>query len=76
LLLTVATIFCAYLYVFEQNWLLTIIHGDYLGLGYAAYLGVVFLFLCDIALNFGRVTTRLVNGLVGGIGGSFSLTPC
>ena len=31
------------MYVFEQNWLLTIIHGDYLGLAYAAWLGVVFL---------------------------------
>ena len=76
LLLTVATIFCAYMYVFEQNWLLTIIHGDYLGLGYAAYLGVVFLFLADIALNCGRVTTRLVNGLVNVVGGSSSLVPC
>jgi hypothetical protein len=76
LLLTVAAIFCACLYVFGQNWLLTIIYGDYLGLGYAAYLGAVFLFLCDVALNRGRVTTRLANGLVHGLGGSFSLVPC
>ena len=64
------------LYVFEQNWLLTIIYGSYLGLGYAAYLGAVFLFLCDIALNRGRITTRLVNGLVEGLGGVVSLVPC
>jgi hypothetical protein len=76
LLLTVATILCAYMYVFEQNWLLTIIHGDYLGLAYAVYLGAAFLFLCDIALNCGRVTTRLVNGVVHGFGGVFSLVPC
>lgn len=76
LLLCAATLLCAYLYAFEQNWLLTIIHGSYLGFGYAVYLGVVFLFLCDIALNRGRVTTRLVNGLVEGLGGVVSLVPC
>jgi hypothetical protein len=76
LLLCVATLLCAYLYVFEQNWLLTIIYGSYLGLGYAAYLGAVFLFLCDTALNRGRITTRLVNGLVQAIGGVASLVPC
>ena len=75
LLLTVATVFCACMYVFEQNWLLTIIHGDYLGLAYAAYLGAAFLFLCDIALNRGRVTTRLVNGRGGRVGGSFLADP-
>jgi len=76
LLLTVATIFCAWMYVFEQNWLLTIIHGDYLGLAYAAYLGLSFLFLCDIGLNHGRVTTTLLNGLADVVGSSFSLVPC
>jgi hypothetical protein len=76
ILLCVATLLCAYLYVFEQNWLLTIIYGSYLGLGYAAYLGLVFLFLCDIALNRGRVTTRLVNGMVEALGGVVTLVPC
>ena len=77
LLLVVATLVCAYGYVFEQNWLLTVIYGSYLGYAYAAYLCVVFLFLCDIALNRGRVTTRLVNGLLDAFGGAISaLTPC
>jgi hypothetical protein len=77
LLLVVATIVCAYGYVFEQNWLLTVIHGSYLGYAYAAYLGVVFLFLCDIVLNRGRVTTRLANGAIDALGGAISaLTPC
>jgi hypothetical protein len=75
-LLCAATLLCAYFYVFEQNWLLTIIYGDYLGLTYAAYLGGVFLFLCDIALNHGRVTTHLVNGLADAVGSSFALVPC
>jgi hypothetical protein len=65
-LLAISTLACAYLYVFEQNWLLTLIHGDYLGLAYAAYLGVTFLFLCDIWLNEARVTTVIVELLSGG----------
>jgi len=76
LLLCAATLFSAYLYVFEQNWLLTIVQGSYVGFAYAAYLGLVFLFLCDIALNRGRVTTRLVNGVVHSFGGMSSLVPC
>jgi hypothetical protein len=76
-LLLIATLFCAYLYVFSQNWLLTMIHGDYLGWAYAAWLGVVFLFLCDIAVNRGRVTTGIGNTISGALGGIFSaLTPC
>jgi hypothetical protein len=76
-LLLVATLFCAWLYVFSQNWLLTIIHGDYVGWAYAGYLGVVFLFLCDIAFNRGRVTTEIGNGISEALGGAFSaLTPC
>jgi hypothetical protein len=76
LLLLVATLLCAYGYVFEQNWLLTVINGSYLGSAYAVYLGAVFLFLCDIALNRGRVTTQLANGVVHSLGGVSSLLPC
>ena len=76
LLLFAATLVCAYGYVFEQDWLLTVINGSYLGFAYALYLGIVFLFFCDIVLNRGRVTTRLVNGMVHGLGGVFSLVPC
>ena len=76
LLLCVSTLLCAYGYVFEQNWLLTVIYGSYLGVAYSLYLVIVFLFLCDIALNRGRVTTRLVNGMVHGLGGIPSLIPC
>lgn len=76
-LLLAATSFCAFLYVFSQNWLLTIIHGDYVGWAYAGYLGLVFLFLCDIALNRGRVVTRMANGISGALGGVVSaFTPC
>jgi len=71
-LLAISTLVCAYLYVFEQNWLLTIVQGSYLGMAYAAWLGVVFLFLCDVWLNKARVTLRILEALPGAVG---SITP-
>lgn len=66
-LLTISTLTCAYLYVFEQNWLLTIIHGNYLGFAYAAYLGVSFLFLCDVWFNEARATIKLMEIFVSAV---------
>jgi hypothetical protein len=76
ILLLASTLFCAWLYLFSQNWLLTIIHGDYTGFAYSAYLGLVFLFCCDIGLNRGRVTTHIANGFGSMAGSAFQLTPC
>ena len=64
LLLVASTLLCTFLYVFEQNWLLTIVEGSYVGYAYAGWLGSAYLFLCDIALNRGRVTTTLANGAI------------
>jgi hypothetical protein len=75
-LLTLATVVSAYLYVFEQNWLLTIIYGDYVGLMYLAYLGMVFLALCDVVLNRARVTTKIANASLQAVGSAVTLTPC
>jgi len=75
-LLTLATVISAYLYVFEQNWLLTIIYRDYVGLMYLAYLGIVFLALCDVVLNRARVTTRIANAVLEAAGSAVTLTPC
>jgi len=75
-LLTVSTLVCSYFYVFQQNWLLTIIQSDYVGFGYLAYLGIVALFLADIAFNKARVTTQLINGVLNAIGSAFSVGPC
>jgi hypothetical protein len=67
-LLAISTLLCAWLYVFEQNWLLTIIHGDYLGLAYTGWLGVVFLLLCDVWLNRARITIRIVESVASAAG--------
>jgi hypothetical protein len=76
MLLLASTLFCAWLYLFSQNWLLVIIHGDCTGFAYAAYLGLVFLFVCDIALNRGRVTAHIANGSASILGSAFILAPC
>jgi hypothetical protein len=71
-LLTVSTLTCAYLYVFEQNWLLTIVRANYLGFAYDGYLAVAFGFVCDVWFNKARVTLRILEGLSGAVG---SITP-
>lgn len=75
-LLAVSTLICSYFYVFETNWLLTIIHSSYLGFAYVAWLGVVFLFLCDVVFNRGRVTTKILNGILNVVGSATSVVPC
>ena len=75
-LLAASTLICSYFYIFEQNWLLTIIQNSYLGFAYLAWLGVVFLFLCDIVFNRGRITTDILNGFLNAIGSAFSVVPC
>ncbi len=75
-LLTTATLVCSYFYVFQQNWLLTIIYNDYLGFAYLGYVFVVFLFLCDIVFNRARVTTEIINGILNVIGSASSVVAC
>ena len=75
-LLSASTLICSYFYIFQQNWLMTIIHGDYLGFIYLAWLGVVFLFLCDIVLNRGRVTSEILNAFFNAISSAFTVSPC
>lgn len=60
------------LYLFNQDWLHTIVFGDYLGWGYAAWLSVVSLLFADILMNRARVTTQLVNA----VGGAATAVPC
>ena len=67
-LLFVSTLLCSYLYVFGQNWLLTIIDGSYLGFAYAGYLGIVFLLLCDVWLNRARVTSAILESAASVLG--------
>jgi hypothetical protein len=64
------------LYLFNQDWLHTIVFGDYLGWGYAAWLAVVASLLGDVLLNRARVSTRLANLGLNAVGATASAVPC
>lgn len=66
----------AYLYLFKQNWLHTLVFNDYVGLTYLGYLGLAFAFLADIIFNRGRVTTELLNASLNAIGSAVHVLPC
>ncbi len=74
-LLAAATI-TAYLYLFKQNWLHTLVFNDYVGFAYVGYLAVVFAFLCDIIFNRGRITARLLSRLLETLGSGIQVLPC
>lgn len=73
LVLLLATGVTSYFYLFNQNWLHTIVFGDYVGFAYAAYLGFVFAALGDILLNRARLTISVLDGIFGSL---FSLSAC
>lgn len=75
-LLFISTLVCTYFYVFEQNWFFTIIYNDYVGWGYIVYVALLFMFLCAIAFNKGRVTTVIMNGLSKIVGSVTVVEPC
>ena len=66
----------AALYLFEQDWLHTILHSDYVGLGFVGYLGALATLLADIAFNRARVTTRIINLGVNVVGSALVVPPC
>ena len=73
-LLLLSTVAGASWYVFGQDWLLTILYQDYAGWSYLVAIGVLSLFLVDIALNKARATTQAINA----VGSAFNivLVPC
>ena len=64
------------LYLFQQDWLHTIVFGDYVGFAYVGYLAVVALLLADVLFNRARVTSRLFNLLANAIGSAVQAVPC
>jgi hypothetical protein len=64
------------LYLFNQNWLHTIVFGQYVGMGYALYLAGVALLLSDVVFNRARVTTRLLNLGLHAVGSVAVVAPC
>jgi hypothetical protein len=65
-LLLGATFIVGGLYLFAQNWLHTIVFGDYVGGAYFVYLGIASALLADLLWNRGRVNARIVSTFGGG----------
>ena len=74
--LTGAVALTGSLYLFNQNWLHTVLYSQYLGLAYAAYLGLAAVFLADVVMNRARVTTKLVNASLHVMGSAVQAVPC
>ncbi|HSV48004.1 MAG TPA: hypothetical protein VLJ58_19590 [Ramlibacter sp.] len=64
------------LYLFNQNWVHTVIYGQYVGFAYAAYLVLAAVFLADVVFNRARVTTRLLNHALSAAGSALYAIPC
>ncbi|MES2886750.1 MAG: hypothetical protein V4739_01950 [Pseudomonadota bacterium] len=76
LVLVSATTLTAGLYLFGQNWLHTVVFGDYLGLYYVAYLGLAVLLMSDVVFNRARVCTQAVNLALNVVGSAAQAVPC
>jgi len=76
LVLFAAASITIYLYLFNQNWLHTLVFSDYVGFAYIGYLAAVFALLCDIIFNRGRVTARLLSLLLDAAGSALVVAPC
>lgn len=74
LLITIFTMLCWYL--LGQDWLMTLIYGDFWGYAYAVLAGILFAFLIDIAFLHGAITGSIINGLTEAIGSGISISPC
>lgn len=75
-LLLVAALVTGYLYLFNQDWLHTLVFNDYVGFGYLAYLGAAFALLGDVVLNKARVTTEMLRLVLEAAGSAVEVVPC
>lgn len=71
-----AVLIASGLYLFNQNWLHTIVFSQYVGLGYMIYLSSAALLLADVLLNRARVTTQIVNAAFQLVGSAATAVPC
>ena len=66
----------AYFYLFQQNWLHTLLFNDYVGMAYVGYLSGVMALLSDLIFNRARVTTAVMNAALEAAGSAVQLVPC
>jgi hypothetical protein len=63
-------------YLFNQDWLHTLLFSDYVGYGYSAWMLALVALLADIVFNHARVTTELVNAAGSALGYAIHAVPC
>lgn len=68
--LLLATAAASAAYLFGQNWLHTIVFGDYVGWALLGYIALVYAGLCDLLFNRARVSAHLLSSAGG------SVSPC
>ncbi|MES2612183.1 MAG: hypothetical protein V4679_18165 [Pseudomonadota bacterium] len=68
--LLLATAAASAVYLFGQNWLHTIVFGDYVGWALLGYIALVYAWLCDLLFNRAQVTAHLLSSAGG------SVSPC
>lgn len=69
--LLVATLASSAIYLWGQNWLQTIVFGNYVGWAQLAYIALVYAWLCDLMFNKARISGLLCQGV-----GNVSVSPC
>lgn len=65
----ISVVVMIYWYVFGQDWITTLIFSAYVGWAYAVFMGILFLSLCDLAFNEGRILNAIFSAL-----GNFSIS--
>lgn len=70
-ILSLSTILSAWLYLFQQNWLQTLLFADYVGWAYLAWALLMASALADIVFNKARVLRAFLEGLL-----NVAVSPC
>jgi len=67
LLATLATLATSGMYLFGQDWLHTIVFGDYMGWALLGYIALVYAWLCDLLFNRAQLTVHLLSSVGGAV---------
>ena len=65
-----------YGYLFNQDWLHTLIYADFTGFAYVAWFAFVLGALSDIAFNRGRICAEIISAVLHALGHAFTVAPC
>ncbi|MBM2575733.1 hypothetical protein JQC91_05390 [Jannaschia sp. Os4] len=63
-------------FVTGQDWAMSVLMGDFVGWAYAAYVGVVLLFLIDVAVLHGAITGTIIDAITAPLSAVPPIGPC